>query len=275
MELYLKNLHFLNNNYQYDVCVHGNIYFKVDDEVVSDGFEIWNVSTAVYRFLKALKVKHTCGGDQMIPCCGHFMIPHDDNAHVDITSCPNGIDFDVELIEDKVKIFTDEIVHYVSLDEYKEKLKVVINDIEYFYYKNKYRKFETDFEKLGFSAFITEWFMLKKEFNIETDVDEIYELQGASLATTDMGIIGINKYGIAYNNFRFVPFYQRNGYVGSFYISDKINIITIMSEKIDLPIVFPKDEKDSKKNKEIEKKYNDIKSKIESFGYVLGELKYH
>ena len=58
MELNLTNLHFLNNN-QYDVCVHGNIYFKVDDEVVSDGLETWNVSTAVYRFLKALKVKHT------------------------------------------------------------------------------------------------------------------------------------------------------------------------------------------------------------------------
>ena len=176
---------------------------------------------------------------------------------------------------DGVKIFTDEIVHFVSLDEYKEKLKVVINDIEYFYYKNKYRKFETDFEKLGFSAFITEWFMLKKEFNIETDVDEIYELQGASLATTDIGIIGINKYGIIYNNFRFVPFYQRNGFVGTLYIGDKNNIITIMSEKIDLQIVFPKDEKDSNKNKEIEKNYNNIKSKIESFGYVLGELKYH
>ena len=52
-------------------------------------------ATALY-LLKTLTENHIINTDnQMLPCCGHLMIPKETLDNVTILGCPNGIDWSV------------------------------------------------------------------------------------------------------------------------------------------------------------------------------------
>lgn len=78
-----------------DLCLHGDVSVKIGEEVVAEKYSCTVSSTALY-LLKSLKLDHIMGEEnQILPCCGHFIIPNDTDDTVEISRCPNGIDWSI------------------------------------------------------------------------------------------------------------------------------------------------------------------------------------
>jgi hypothetical protein len=66
MELYASDMFFRGDNEKeqaYDCCIHGNIVFKIGDNLLSDNTE-WCVSASAYRFLHTLFENHFMGTEE-------------------------------------------------------------------------------------------------------------------------------------------------------------------------------------------------------------------
>lgn len=164
MELYANGLHFLGNDEESqreDLCIHGGVFLKVNDTVVSelkkDGS--WCVSASALRFLRSLFRSVFFGTEEhMIPCCGHFMIASEDKKRVTIIGCNNGIDFDVIHENHEVIIrLEDGMEQRVPYSEYREAVLAFALQIKDFFDKSPARIFTDDFERDGFEAFQTEF----------------------------------------------------------------------------------------------------------------------
>lgn len=109
IELRAEDLHFLGDTEESrreDYCVHGNVIFKLDNDIIECG-EDWCVSASAVRFMRSVLNNHFSGAEEhMIPCCGHFLIPSEDGKTVRIIGCNNGVDFDVIHEEENVRIRT-------------------------------------------------------------------------------------------------------------------------------------------------------------------------
>jgi hypothetical protein len=63
----------------------------------------------------------------MLPCCGFFIIPHDIDDTVEITGCPNGIDWSVLHIEDYIKLDAFDYRGYIKFwREWSNSLKWIL-----------------------------------------------------------------------------------------------------------------------------------------------------
>lgn len=60
-----------------DCCVHGGVYFRLGQTVISDGIDdSWSISTAAFNFLRTLFTDHKLGyGEPLVPHCGFTMWP--------------------------------------------------------------------------------------------------------------------------------------------------------------------------------------------------------
>lgn len=161
MELYAENLHFLGCNARerkFDLCAHGDVFLKLDGKVLFRDTDTC-VSASALRFLHSIFTDHISGNDeQMFPCCGHMMIPSEDGTSVTIVGCPNGIDFDVMHNGDGV-ILTggDGQHHFVTSREYIDAVLSYAGQIESFYSGSPPRRFSSDFDREGFTAFCREF----------------------------------------------------------------------------------------------------------------------
>ncbi len=164
IELKGSDLHFKNNDTS-DLCVHGEVFFKVEDSVISTAEDHeWCVSASALRFLRTLYGNHFHGAEQhMIPCCGHFMIASEDKKTVNIIGCPNGIDFDV--IHEKGSVIIrskDGQLGCCLYNEYKSAVLGFAKQIVDFYKSSPKRTPEDDFSRDGFEAFKNEFYTLIK-----------------------------------------------------------------------------------------------------------------
>ena len=120
----LSNLCFLGeqNEAQNDLCLHGNVFIQIGDYVMDNGKEDqWTVSAGALRLLRSVVENHYAGNEEhLMPCCGHFMIPSDDLQTINISGCPNGIDFTVLHKDNTVELITDRSRDIFSFDEYKK-----------------------------------------------------------------------------------------------------------------------------------------------------------
>lgn len=161
MELYAQDMFFRGDTEKertYDCCIHGKVIFKIGDKLLSDDTE-WCVSASAYRFLHTLFENHFMGTeDFLIPCCGHMMIPSEDKKSVSIIGCGNGMDFSIIHEGENITITTQDNNEYmVSFVDYKNAVLSFAKQVADFYQSNPPRQFEDDFEKDGYSAFVTEW----------------------------------------------------------------------------------------------------------------------
>lgn len=161
-ELYAKNIHFLGESekeQKQDLCVHGNVCFKINDTVISDGNDDeWCISASALRFLRSLFNDHISGKEEhIIPCCGHFMVPSEDGKSVEIIGCPNGIDFDVIRKGDDIVIPWNKAEMTITYPEYKNAVLAYAEQIIDFYDQNPERSFNDEYDKNMFMAFMTEF----------------------------------------------------------------------------------------------------------------------
>ncbi len=291
MELYATDLHFLGDSQKdqvYDYCVHGKVVFKIDECNLSNEDSDWCVSASAYCFLRSIFENHFMGAEeQMIPCCGHFLIPSQDKTSVTIIGCPNGIDFDIIHEDNNIIIRTQEGTTYtVTFDDYKEAVLFYAKQIQDFYHQNPPRQFEEKFDQDSFSAFCNEWYNLTDRaitlgnnipstFDVEFDDYDLY---------TENEIAGISSNGISLKNMKFINFrecayiYQKtHGGNGTcvaernitgnpsfaFYTTPKATRI-IFVRKSKLKEFFAK--------KNIDLRFHEFQKKIESFGYSTYDL---
>ena len=213
MELYATDLHFLGDTQKdqvYDYCVHGKVVFKIDGCNLSNDDSDWCVSASAYRFLHSLFENHFLGAEeQLIPCCGHFIIPSQDKTSVTIIGCSNGIDFDILHENHNIIIRTQDGTTYtVTFEDYKAAVLSYAKQIKDFYHQNPPRQFEDKFDQVGFSAFCNEWYSLTNKATalgdsipkLSTVVFDDYD------SYTENDIAGISPNGISLKNMRYINF---------------------------------------------------------------------
>ena len=147
-----------------DLCAHGHLRFAFPGIVLEDDC---TVSASAMQFLRTLTEDHIAKYDdeQMMPCCGHFMIPSDDKTRVTITGCPNGTDFDVLHRGDSVIIRTKTAEYPLDPSEYPTAVLALVEQVEAFYQESPLRALDThdQFSRDGYDAFWHEWYDRKRQ----------------------------------------------------------------------------------------------------------------
>lgn len=139
-----------------DLCLHGFVTALIGDEVFQEDGTV--SSTAIY-LLKTLTQDHIAGKEnQMIPCCGHTLIPNEDLTEVSICGCPNCIDWTVEQVNGGVKMTTESGKEtFVPMDAYRAEVFWFADKVEAFYNPCAPKKPYDEFERKGYTAFWNEW----------------------------------------------------------------------------------------------------------------------
>ena len=169
MQLTAGDLHFLGDSEKerrQDYCLHGNVFLGIDGTVLCDGGE-WCVSASALRFMRSVFDDHIpTSGEQMIPCCGHFMIPSEDGKTVDIIGCSNGIDFDVIHENGGITIKTaDGEKFFIDCGEYRRAVTEYAGQVERFLSNPPARIFDDDWDRAAVSAFRNEWTELRQRLS--------------------------------------------------------------------------------------------------------------
>lgn len=139
-----------------DLCLHGDVYVKIGDEVLAEKYSCTVSSTALY-LLKSIEDNHIYGerANQMLPCCGFFIIPSENDETVEITGCPSGIDWTVLHDGDYVKLISEKGNKVlINLREYREIVYSFVDEVEDFYQKSTAKNIPTDdFDRKGYIKF--------------------------------------------------------------------------------------------------------------------------
>lgn len=145
-----------------DLCLHGRAVVCIGERTLE--YYATVSATALY-LLKTLAEDHIIYEDnQMLPCCGFFMIADDTLENVTISGCPNGIDWSV--------IHRGEMIHLILEDgyeltlpfnEYRKEVLQFADKIETFYQSSLPKILpEDEFECNGYLAFWNEWHRRRK-----------------------------------------------------------------------------------------------------------------
>lgn len=147
-----------------DVCLHGDVKAYIGDEV----FECsCTISAMGLRLLKTLTEDHVIPNneEQMMPCCGHFIIPNEELDNVIITGCAYGVDWKAYHESGNIKIVTESGREtYIDKPDYQKEVFRICDEIE-MYFKQCAPKIvpEDIFEKNGYIAFWNEWHRRRKQ----------------------------------------------------------------------------------------------------------------
>ena len=158
-EIDADNLYWINGQPDdpTDLCLHGHAVAYIGNEKVEYNATV--SATALY-LLKTLTEDHIIyDSNQMLPCCGHWIIADDNLENVDICGCPNGVDWSVIHDGNFVKLILEsgyEVM--VPLSDYREEVYRFADKIEAFYRSCREKIIpENEFDRNGYIAFWNEW----------------------------------------------------------------------------------------------------------------------
>ncbi|MBR1757606.1 MAG: hypothetical protein IJ744_02610 [Lachnospiraceae bacterium] len=141
-----------------DLCLHGLTVARIGERTLE--FASTVSATALY-LLKTITEDHIMNeyGIQMMPCCGHFMIPDNDLQNVEIEGCCYGVDWSVIHEGDAVKIILEDgYEETVALEDYIPEVYRFADKIEAFYLSCTPKILpEDEFGRDGYIAFWNEW----------------------------------------------------------------------------------------------------------------------
>ena len=146
-----------------DQCLHGHGIAVIGERRLEYDC---TVSATALQLLKSLTEDHMIYEDnQLLPCCGFFLIPDQAEENVCISGCPNGIDWTVRHVESGVElILEDGYAVTVPMDEYRREVLAFVQKIEDFYNAAPPRPMpEDDFDRKGWQTFWKEWHRRKEE----------------------------------------------------------------------------------------------------------------
>lgn len=146
-----------------DLCLHGYAVAFIGSKKLE--YDATVSATALY-LLKSLTENHIINEDnQMLPCCGFFLIADDKLENVTIVGCNNGIDWSIIHEGENIKlILEDGSETIVSLEEYKKEVFQFADKVETFYKASPPRKLPKDeFDRNGYITFWKEWHRRRTE----------------------------------------------------------------------------------------------------------------
>ncbi|KOS07010.1 hypothetical protein AM493_13935 [Flavobacterium akiainvivens] len=154
---------------QDDLCSHGFVYAEIGGEVLCNDtdFEA-TTSAAALHLMRTLKQDYEPGmfAGQLLPCCGHFIIPADDLLRADVYGCPSGIDWHVTHLDGFVTLTSEKGAKATLIFEhYKDEILAFADSVEAFYKASLPRNIPTDdFDRNCYQAFWNEWRILREGF---------------------------------------------------------------------------------------------------------------
>lgn len=169
----ILDLHWIHNEGDDpdDLCAHGTVFVQIGDEVIcnADSLDVTVSATALY-LLRTLNGNYSAEmyASQLLPCCGHFIISNDEGNHVEICGCPEGIDWTITHIDDNTVKHTSHngTEVFISKDAYIKQVLHFADTVENFYKAGLPKNIpDDDFTKKGYTAFWTEWRILRDKWN--------------------------------------------------------------------------------------------------------------
>ena len=138
-----------------DLCLHGRAVARIGERTVE--FHATVSATALY-LLKTLTEDHIINEDnQMLPCCGFFMVPNEALDNVVIIGCNRGVDWSVIHEDDGVRlVLEDGYEETVATDDYRAEVFRFADAIEA-YYASCRRKRPDESDRRAYKAFWNEW----------------------------------------------------------------------------------------------------------------------
>lgn len=140
-----------------DLCLHGPVTVTIGNRKLAYDA---TVSASALYFLKTITEDHIINEDnQMLPCCGHFLIPNKELTEVCISGCNKGIDWTVLHRDGWIEIILEDgETKFVDPDTYKKEVFAFADKVERFYLSCSPKKFpEDEFVINGYTAFWNEW----------------------------------------------------------------------------------------------------------------------
>ncbi len=140
-----------------DLCLHGHVIVVIANRKIECDATI--SATAIY-LLKSLTENHIIHQEnQLLPCCGHTLIPNEKLDNVEIIGCDNGVDWSVTHNNNTVILeLEDGTKDFTSIDDYKSEVFRFADMIEDFYNSCTPKVIPNDsFERDGYIAFWNEW----------------------------------------------------------------------------------------------------------------------
>lgn len=140
-----------------DLCLHGHAVVHISNAVLE--YEATISATALY-LLKSITEDHIIYQDnQMLPCCGFFLIANDDLSDVRICGCSNGIDWSVRHDDDNIVLeLADGTKEIVSAADYTSEVFRFADMVEEYYKSCSPKTLPKDsFDRDGYVAFWNEW----------------------------------------------------------------------------------------------------------------------
>ncbi|WP_324026341.1 hypothetical protein QSV08_02660 [Maribacter sp. BPC-D8] len=152
-----------------DLCSHGVLFIKIGDEILSNlESDSWALTATGLYLLRTLKIDYTIDdfGSQLVPCCGHFMIPDEKKNYISILGCNEGVDWNIKHENGYVKLTTEKgTVAIISFELYKNIVLDFTDRVESFYGDpNEKEVPNEEFDQNGFRQFWAEWTELKTEW---------------------------------------------------------------------------------------------------------------
>ena len=140
-----------------DRCLHGHVEVRIGEAVVAYDC---TVSAAALYLLKTLTGDHIIHQDnQLLPCCGFFLVADKALENVTIIGCDYGVDWSVVHDGDSVRlILEDGREERVPLEAYRREVFRFADSVEAFYRACSPKKIPEDpFDRDGYTAFWNEW----------------------------------------------------------------------------------------------------------------------
>ena len=141
-----------------DLCLHGHAKAVIGARTLE--YADATVSAAALYLLKSVTEDHLSHADnQLLPCCGFFLLPNADLTQVLIVGCDNGLDWSVLHDGELVRLRLDDgYEQTVPLAAYRAEVFRFANKIEAFYASCTPKVLPTDaFARNGYLAFWNEW----------------------------------------------------------------------------------------------------------------------
>ncbi len=140
-----------------DLCLHGHAEAEIGGELLEYDC---TVSAAALYLLKSLTEDHIMGsGEQMLPCCGFFLVADEAGENVEIIGCDHGEDWTVLHDGDNVRLITPSGCEtVVPIGEYRGEVFRFADKVADFYRScSPKREPGDEFDRRGWAAFRREW----------------------------------------------------------------------------------------------------------------------
>ena len=167
-EIKILKLHWINEDDGNDLCLHGELFIRIGEEVLSD-FDSgdWTLSVASLFLMRTLTMDYTPNDfdNLLIPCCGNFIVV-EENTPITVIGCPNGVDWTIRHIEGGLvkHVSNNGSEAIITEEEYQKIVFDFADKVEQFYKDNPRILPDDGFDLEGYSAFWNEWHNLRNKY---------------------------------------------------------------------------------------------------------------